>query len=242
MVWGAIAKAIPAAVQAGTAIYSATQAANRDPYSETLLPQQQEALASQRKALEAQRVYQQAALNPESPHFRALVALQEAQRKRDVLQAIDMIQRKQNRARARGVMGALVNPERRDESIASAIASQFAESGDIARQQAAGLLGNAAQLSSQRAQGFGAAAQGFNNPNQLLTGYADERTRQQANIAGAIGDFATSSQFRDALSGLFGGSKPAIQAPPVQGYAASGGPYGSADDLIYKRQFSSEGF
>lgn len=161
----------------------------------------------QANALEASRVYEEAALNPASPHFRALQALQEAEIKRNVLQAIDLLQRRQKRDRARGVlkgmMGGLPNPERRDESFASAIGDLFAKSGDEARRSTTQTLQSASTSARERAGGFGSI-------NNLLRGYADTNNANlQRSIQGLTKTFEV-PEVQDALSKIFGGTAPQV--------------------------------
>lgn len=150
-----------------------------------------EGLAQQRQSLADATTYGRAAINPESPHFRAVSALDEAQRKRDIVQVMNEIMKVQNRARARGVVGPLTNPERRDETIASIIADRFARTGDQSRQHAQGALQGAAA-------GARGTAAGYQGPVQTSANV------EGANFGDRMAGIESIPDFASALQGFLG--------------------------------------
>jgi hypothetical protein len=165
-------------------------------------------LGPQLQALENSRVYREAAINPESPHHRALSALTEAQRKRDLVAAIDGIMRQQSRAQARGALTGQANPERRDEGFASAIADMFAKSGDQARLSAGDQLSRAAGGESQR-------AGGFNSLNQIFANFSDENKTDKYSGMDALGKIFKDPEIIKGIENLFSGGGRAASGPPI---------------------------
>jgi len=153
-------------------------------------------LGPQLQALEDARVYREAAINPASPHHRALTALEEAAMKRNLIAAINEQIKQTNRSRARGALGAGINPERRDESLAGALANLMGVSGDQARSSASQKLNQAA--SSARGE-----AQGFNSINQIFAAFSDENKSDRFSGLDALGKLAKNPDIIKGIESLF---------------------------------------
>lgn len=151
-------------------------------------------------ARESQR-YTQAAVNPDDPMFQRLAAAEEEAMTRDFAGAIRQIMNQNQRARARGTAGFFNNQERRDESVARAMAAHNVTVKDQARNNARNYLLSAAGKNQVAMQGYGTAAQ--------LTGAATSARRQeQADLwrglfsgVGAIGEHGFFPHTRGLLSG-----------------------------------------
>lgn len=153
-------------------------------------------------AARAAREYADAALNPDSPQFKNLHALEEARVKRDLVASIEEIMRANRRAAATGRVGFSVNPERRDEFRSQAVARGFAEAGGRASKITADKLNAASQMAAR-----GAAAL---TPAMLSQMRLDDiNARREGSFAEGL---------RDALKGVhrtMGGS--ALQNVPAIG-------------------------
>lgn len=153
-------------------------------------------LGPQLQALEDARVYREAAINPASPHHRALTALEEAEMKRNLIAAINEQIKQTNRARARGALGAGLNPERRDESLAGALANLMGVSGDQARRGASDKLNRAAGSATGE-------AQGFNSINQIFAAFSDENKSDRFSGLDALGKLASNPEVLKGIESLF---------------------------------------
>ena len=101
--------------------------------------------ASENPALRAYNELISAAGDPKSSRFVNQAAIHEEMRRKDLLSAINAMMRANRRARARGAIGIGVNPERRDEAVASAILRGFDRAGDQSRLDAQNTLMRQAQ-------------------------------------------------------------------------------------------------
>ena len=102
------------------------------------------------EAVEAQRIQSsmlRALTGGNSPEFNNMVQQEASQKRTALLKAVNEIVRQNRRAMTRGPAGVLVNPDRRDESIARALMGVYENEDDRARaaakQTAIGILGGA---------------------------------------------------------------------------------------------------
>ena len=192
------------------------------------IPSMQSAL----NAAEAARVYADASVNPESPHFKNLAALEESSIRRDLITAINEIMKSNARAKASGRVGFGVNPERRDEARSGAIARAFAQAGEQSRRIASDKLAGA---SSRSAGAAGAFAPSFGP----FAGYADMGRTYEASRTQQMGDLG--QWIADILSG--GPSKPAPRIPAEprsqQPAPRMGGPSLANNPFEYYAQYPS---
>lgn len=87
-----------------------------------------------------------AATDPNSPQFKNLAALFEERNRAAAVKNIQQIMTQNQRARARGDRGFIVNPERRDEFRTSSLNKAFMDAGQAARDEARNtLMGTAGQ-------------------------------------------------------------------------------------------------
>ena len=75
------------------------------------------------------------ALDPNSPIFKQLVGEEEATIRRNTIEGLRQLRVQNRRALARGNVGILINPERRDEAIASATTTAFQQAKEAARNE-----------------------------------------------------------------------------------------------------------
>lgn len=148
-------------------------------------------------AAEAARVFGLAAANPDDPMFQNLASLFQEKIRRDTLSSIKEIIRQNNRAQARGAVGLGINPDRRDEAISSAIATQNELAKEQARLSARDYLLAASQGQAQAAQGFSGTFQPFQQ-------FGDIAANQRASRLRALGEFP--GQLSDVFRNAFGGS------------------------------------
>lgn len=155
---------------------------DRDVYEE--IP----SLAEMLNAANASRVYAQAAGDPTSPHFKNLSALFDEENRRNVVAAIRQIQRENARSIARGDPAVGINPERRDESRAKAIAQLFQLSKERSRDETRSQLINASGASARAAGSFApslAAFSRYGDINETMRGSGMEAlSRLFENIGG----------------------------------------------------------
>lgn len=187
----------------------------RDPYQEipSLIPMLQAAMAS--------KTYAEAAVNPDSPYFKNLAALNEETIRRDSVANILKQITLQNRARARGQVAGAVTGERQDEARAGTLAELFAGARDRSRLGASQQLAQGAQANAQAAGAFGGSVTPF-----ALYGAYDAK-RQQAQYE-APGKFMTS------LADLFKSAPGSTPQQQDQVRGTAGVPW---DDMWYGRQF-----
>lgn len=151
-----------------------------------LPPGYEEALqASQRSSQLAQ------SLDPSSAYFQKLAGEEEGRIRRDFVEALRQAQVEQRRARASG-RGGYINPERRDEAMASATANAFTQAQEQARVNARNYIMSQIQANNVAAGGFS---------RMLVPGMINQGQNQQrgANVNELI---------VRALGG-FGGNQPA---------------------------------
>lgn len=137
------------------------------------------ALNEMLNAVRGQQRYAEAAGNPNDPFFKNMVAINREQGMANLAGSLMQIMKAHARASARGAPGFFVNPERRDEAIASA----FAREGQNVENDA---KTRAAQYLMQTAQGLGQAAQGFQVPAGIQQQYSQVDQNRQAAIPGAL--------------------------------------------------------
>ena len=180
----------------------------RDPPSATRdIPGLQSAL----DAAEAARVYGAAAVDPESPHFKNLAALEEASRRRDIIKTINEIMLSNRRSRASGRVGFGINPERRDEVRAATIVEQFLRAGIGSRDVASQRLSQASQRAAGAAAAFGPTFAPFES--YAARGREQERGSVEAlfKTIGAFGDLFSSGGATSGLGSTFQGTTPSAK-------------------------------
>lgn len=167
-------------------------------------------------AAEAARVYAAAAANPNDPRFQNLAALFEEKTRRDTISAIRDIIRLNNRAMARGLPGIGINPERRDEAISSAIATQNELAKEQARLSARDYLLAASQGQANAAQGFASTFQPFQAFGDIAAGERSDRLKALGQLGSKLPDLA------DIFRNVFGGSRPIGGEVPARGRLLNG--------------------
>ncbi len=149
-------------------------------------PEPPAALRQAEEAAIASRRYADAAANPDSPEFKNLAALEEQKIKNDLVASIEEIMKANRRAAATGRVGFSVNPERRDEFRAQAVARAFADAGERAKRLASDKLLAAANAASRSAMAFSPVIN-----SQMYMGALDRQRR---------GDFLEATQ--DAIGSV----------------------------------------
>ncbi len=125
--------------------------------------------------------YAQAAGNPNHPYFKNLVALNAENNLANLAGGLRELMVQHRRAQARGNPGVLINPERRDEAVASAFMRSLYQQNEDAKQKARDYL-------MATSQGLLNAGQGYAQPAQYQQAYANLDANRQAAMGGALGE------------------------------------------------------
>lgn len=178
------------------------------------------------EAVEAQRIQSsllRGLTGGSSPEYDNMVASERDRSRTELLKAVNEIVRQNRRASTRGRVGVLVNPDRRDESIARALMGVYENENDRARaaakQTALGVLGGAGNVANtslnmqqvgeqNRINRMSGMAQGFQAAGQGVARGADAFSQ----ILSALGAGAPSTNINEARPrgynpqvGMFGG-------------------------------------
>lgn len=161
-----------------------------------------------------------AAVNPNDPMYRNLLRLEEEKGRVDIARAVnEHLRQRKNMIRRLGGQrySSLFNPEREDEGLSRAIASEGAASGERARATTRDtLLAGAGKLQG----GLASTA----NLANLQTNQADRRRNFGINVGTAIGQGATALGNSDWLKALQGQLQHNSIYGPPGGYSYFGGP------------------
>lgn len=130
-------------------------------------------------ALYASGIYSKAAMNPDSPYFKNIAAIEEEKNRENLISAIRQMVVANNRAAARGTYGVGINPERADETRFQAISRGFQKAQQMAREQARNILMQAAGAQRELAAGFA-------GPTGIFGSYADANAQRRADAIGAL--------------------------------------------------------
>lgn len=125
--------------------------------------------------------YAQAASNPNHPYFKNLVALNAEHNLTNLAGGLRELMVQHRRAQARGNPGVLINPERRDEAVASAFMRNLYSQNEDAKMKARDYL-------LATSQGLLNSAQGYSQPAQYQQAYANLDANRQAAMGGALAD------------------------------------------------------
>jgi hypothetical protein len=125
--------------------------------------------------------YAQAASNPNHPYFKNLVALNAEHNLTNLSEGLRELMVQHRRSVARGNPGVLINPERRDEAVASAFMRGLYNQNEDAKQKARDYL-------LATSQGLLNSAQGYAQPAQYQKAYADLDANRQAAMGGSLAD------------------------------------------------------
>ena len=142
-------------------------------------------------ALYASGIYSNAAMNPESPYFKNVAAIEEEKNRENLIAAIRQMVVANNRAAARGTYGVGINPERADEARFQAISRGFQKAQQMAREQAREILMQAAGAQRDLASGYA-------GPTGVFGSYADANSQRRSDALGAI------MKGIEGLGGIFG--------------------------------------
>ena len=173
MAWDQVLTSLPSLIEAGGTLMNlfTKRKASKE------VPALNELLAATR----GQQQYAEAAGNPNHPFFKNLVALNAEDNLAKASAGLRELLVQHRRALARGNPGVLVNPERRDEAVASAFMRGLYNQNEDAKMRARDYL-------MATSQGLEASVRGYNAAMPMQQAYSQIGVEQRHAAPGALAD------------------------------------------------------